>query len=58
MSPVLTAPKDRKCGTCVHYSFKPGNLKGWRWTCCEKKKFWFPDEDPEPGERKGCEEWE
>lgn len=58
MSPELTAPRERKCSTCAHYTFKRGNPKGWRWTACEKKKFWFPDSEEAPGDRKGCEEWE
>ena len=58
MSPMLTAPRERKCGTCRHYEFKRGNPKGWRWTCCDQKKFWFPDSEAHPGERKECEEWE
>lgn len=58
MCPEITAPKERKCSTCAHYGFKRGNLQGWRWAYCLKREFWFPDEEPEPGERKGCEEWQ
>jgi hypothetical protein len=56
--PSLNAPKERICATCRHYGFKRGNPSGWRWTCCLKLKFWFPDQEVKPGERKGCEEWE
>jgi hypothetical protein len=63
MSPEINAPKERKCGTCAHYGFKrrdrqPGDpQRCWRWACCTKKGFWFPDDEEMPGERKGCEEW-
>jgi hypothetical protein len=57
MSPELTAPRERICATCSHYGWKQGNPSGWRWVCCLKKRFWFPDGEDQPGERKGCEEW-
>lgn len=38
MSPTLDAQKERKCSTYSHYGFRPGNPKGWRWTCCKKKE--------------------
>ena len=62
--PEITAPKERKCGTCKHYGWKrrersPSDPQScWRWACCLKKEFWFPDSEEQPGERKGCEEWE
>jgi len=54
----MDAPRDRYCWTCWYYGFKPGNPQGWRWTCCEKKQFWFSDKEESPGDRKGCEDWE
>jgi hypothetical protein len=56
--PSTEAPREKICATCRQYGFKRGNPQGWRWTCCEKLKFWFPDKEAKPGERKGCEEWE
>lgn len=54
----LKAPRERVCFTCHHYGFKPGNPVGWRWACCEKRKFWFESDLDAPGLRKGCEDWE
>ena len=54
----LTAPRERICATCIYYSFKTGNAGEWRWTCCLKRKFWFPDKEAKPGDLKACEEWE
>jgi len=50
--------RDRVCWQCRQYGFRPGNPKGWRWACCFKKGFWFPEAEDKPGERKGCEEWQ
>jgi hypothetical protein len=56
--PDINAPRERKCSTCIHFAFKRGNPKGYLWACCTQRKFWFPDSEEKPGERKGCEEWE
>jgi hypothetical protein len=53
--PSIDAQRERKCSTCIHYGFKSG--KGWRWVGCFKKKFWFPDSEEKPGERRACEFW-
>ena len=38
---------------------QPGDpQRCWRWACCTKKGFWFPDDEEMPGERKGCDQWE
>jgi hypothetical protein len=50
--------EDRICSTCKAYGFQTGNPKGYRWACCQKKRFWFPDSEDLPGDRRGCEEWE
>jgi len=55
---ILRGARERYCWTCRHYGFKSGNPQGWRWACCGKRRFWFPDSEAKPGERKGCEDWE
>ena len=50
--------RERVCGTCQHYGFRPGNPKGWVWVCCYKTRRYFPDDEPQPGKRPGCEKWE
>lgn len=56
--PELSAPRERKCSTCLYYGFVRGNPEYWRWACCLKKKFWFAESEEQPGERKACEQWE
>ena len=55
---MMEAPRERKCGLCRSYGFKPDNPRGWRWAYCGKKEKWFPETIAKPGERRGCEEWE
>lgn len=55
--PQIDAPREKKCSYCIHYGFKRGNPRGYRWAYCFKRNSWFRNDVEKPGDYK-CEEWE